>query len=73
MRFHTEIHRIVCTANAIESVNGRIRRAVKARGHFPNETAALKYVHMDIRRLPSLVAGRGTVRSQVRPGRVARV
>lgn len=35
LRFDTEIRRIVCTTNAIESVNARIRRAVKARGHFP--------------------------------------
>ena len=35
-------------ANAIESVNARIRRAVKSRGHFPNEQAALKCVFMAI-------------------------
>ncbi len=44
LRFDTEIRRIVCTTNAIESVNARIRRAVKARGHFPNETAALNHI-----------------------------
>jgi putative transposase len=32
----------------IESVNARIRRAVNARGHFPNEAAALKCVYMAI-------------------------
>ena len=48
LRFDTEIRRIVCTTNAIESVNARIRRAVKARGRFPNERAALKYVYMAI-------------------------
>jgi hypothetical protein len=48
LRFDTEIRRIVCTTNAIESVNARIRRAVKARGHFPNEQAALKRVYMAI-------------------------
>jgi putative transposase len=36
------------STNAIESVNSRIRRAVKARGHFPNEQAALKCVYMAI-------------------------
>jgi putative transposase len=29
----------MCSTNAIESVNARIRRAVNARGHFPNEQA----------------------------------
>jgi putative transposase len=48
LRFDTEIRRIVCTTNAIESVNACIRRAVKARGHFPNEQAALKCVYMAI-------------------------
>ncbi|SDJ56258.1 Transposase, Mutator family, partial [Nonomuraea maritima] len=37
--FDTEIRRVICSTNAIESVNARIRRAVKARGHFPNEQA----------------------------------
>lgn len=36
LQFDAEIRRIVCTTNAIESVNARIRKAVRARGHFPN-------------------------------------
>lgn len=48
LRFDTEIRRTGCTTNAIESVNARIRRAVKARDHFPNEQTALKCVHMAI-------------------------
>ncbi|MFH9785633.1 transposase [Streptomyces sp. NPDC017259] len=43
---HRAIRRTVCTTNAIESVDARVRRAVKARGHVPNETAALECVHM---------------------------
>jgi transposase-like protein len=39
LSFDVEIRKIICTTNAIESVNSRIRRAVKARGHFPNEQA----------------------------------
>lgn len=37
---------MVYTTNAIESINARIRKAVKARGHFPTETAALKCVYL---------------------------
>ncbi len=37
-----EIRRIICSTNAIESLNARYRRAVRARGHFPNDAAALK-------------------------------
>jgi putative transposase len=46
LRFDTEIRTVVCTTNAIESINARIRRAVNARGHFPNEHAALKCVYL---------------------------
>ena len=39
LAFDPEIRRVICTTNAIESVNARIRRAVRARGHFPTEQA----------------------------------
>jgi len=42
LRFDIEIRSIICTTNAIESLNSRFRRAVNARGHFPTEQAALK-------------------------------
>jgi transposase-like protein len=37
-----EIRRVICSTNVIESLNARYRRAIKARGHFPNEQSALK-------------------------------
>ncbi len=40
--YDVEIRRVICSTNAIESLNARYRRAVRARGHFPNDTAALK-------------------------------
>ncbi|WP_405363738.1 IS256 family transposase [Kitasatospora sp. NBC_00085] len=58
LQFDTEIRRVVCTTNAIESVNARIRKAVRARGHFPNEQAALKCVYMAIMALDPTGAGR---------------
>jgi transposase-like protein len=48
LRFDREIRTIICTTNAIESINARIRRAVNARGHFPTEAAALKCVYLAI-------------------------
>ncbi|WP_374946901.1 transposase [Agreia sp.] len=48
LQLDREIRRIVCTTNAIESVNARIRKAVRARGHFPNEQAALKCVYLAV-------------------------
>jgi transposase-like protein len=40
--YDVEIRRVICSTNAIESLNARYRRAIKARGHFPSEQAALK-------------------------------
>jgi putative transposase len=58
LAFDPEIRRVICSTNAIESVNARIRRAVKARGHFPHEQAALKCVHMAITSLDPTGTGR---------------
>jgi putative transposase len=55
--FDQEIRRVICSTNAIESVNARIRRAVKARGHFPNEQAALKCVYMAVMSLDPTGSG----------------
>ena len=46
LRFDNEIRTIICTTNAIESINARLRRAVNARGHFPTEQAALKCLYL---------------------------
>src|ERR1700685_4220704 len=40
--YDLEIRTVICSANAIESLNARYRRAVKARGHFPTEQGAIK-------------------------------
>nr|WP_252189800.1 MULTISPECIES: IS256 family transposase [unclassified Rhodococcus (in: high G+C Gram-positive bacteria)] len=34
--YDPEIRRVICSTNAIESLNARYRRAVRARGHFPS-------------------------------------
>ena len=44
--------------NAIESLNARYRRAVKARGHFPTEQAALKCLYLVTRSLDPTGTGR---------------
>jgi transposase-like protein len=56
--YDVEIRKVICSTDAIESVNARIRRAVKARGHFPNEAAALKCVYMAIMSLDPTGTGR---------------
>ena len=49
--YDVEIRRVICTTNAIESFNARYRRAVRARGHFPTEQAALKCLYLVTRSL----------------------
>ena len=44
--YDVEIRRVICSTNAIESLNARYRRAVRARAHFPNDTAALKCLYL---------------------------
>src|SRR6204780_402957 len=46
LQFDNEIRTIICTTNAIESINARLRRAAKARGHLPTEQAALKCLYL---------------------------
>jgi transposase-like protein len=58
LQFDVEIRTLVCTTNAIESLNARIRRAVNARGHFPTEAAALKCVYLAITSLDPTGRGR---------------
>jgi len=56
--YDVEIRRILCSTNAIESLNARYRRAIKARGHFPSEQAALKCLYLVTRSLDPTGTGR---------------
>lgn len=56
--YNVEIRRMICSTNAIESLNARYRRAVRARGHFPSEQAALKCLYLVTRSLDPTGAGR---------------
>lgn len=49
--YDVEIRKVICSTNAIESLNARYRRAVRARGHFPNEQAAMKTLYLVTRSL----------------------
>src|SRR5439155_17606496 len=46
LEFPVELRKIVYTTNAIERLNARFRRAVRHRGHFPNEQAAMKVLYL---------------------------
>jgi len=56
--YDVEIRQVICSTNAIESLNARYRRAIRARGHFPTEQAALKCLYLVTRSLDPTGAGR---------------
>jgi transposase-like protein len=56
--YDIEIRTVICSTNAIESLNARYRRAIKARGHFPTELAALKCLYLVTRSLDPTGTGR---------------
>jgi transposase-like protein len=62
--YDIEIRRVLSSTNSIESLNARYRRAIKARGHFPNDAAALKCLYLVTRSLDP--TGRGRARWTMR-------
>ena len=48
--FPNEVRRIIYTTNAIEALNSKLRRAVRARGHFPSDEAATKLLYLILNR-----------------------
>jgi putative transposase len=41
-----DVRRIIYTTNAIEALNAKLRRAIRARGHFPTDDAVLKLLFL---------------------------
>src|SRR4051812_42505308 len=48
MAFEPEVRRVIYTTNAIEALNRQLRKAIKTKGHFPNEEAARKLIYLAI-------------------------
>ena len=46
LAFPPEVRRVIYTTNAIEALNRQLRKAIKTKGHFPNEDAARKLVYL---------------------------
>jgi transposase-like protein len=53
-----EIRKVIYSTNAVESLHARMRRATRARGHFPTEQAALKCLYLVVRSLDPTGKGR---------------
>ena len=48
LAFPPEVRRVIYTTNAIEALNRQLRKAIKTKGHFPNEQAARKLIYLAI-------------------------
>ncbi|MDR1995347.1 IS256 family transposase [Azonexus sp.] len=49
--FPPAIRRVIYTTNAIESINARLRKIIKTRGHFPSDEAATKLIWLALRNI----------------------
>jgi transposase-like protein len=48
LAFSPAVRRLLCTTNAIESLNYQLRKVTKARGHFPDDDAVVKLLWLAI-------------------------
>ena len=49
--FPPALRKVVYTTNAIESINSRLRKIIKTRGHFPSDDAASKLIWLALRNI----------------------
>ena len=49
--FPPAVRRVIYTTNSIESVNARLRKIIKTRGHFPSDDAASKLIWLALRNI----------------------
>lgn len=49
--FPAEVRKIIYTTNAIESLNASVRKAIRNKGHFPNDQAATKLIWLALRNI----------------------
>ena len=49
--FPPAVRKVVYTTNAIESINARLRKIIKTRGHFPSDDAATKLIWLALRNI----------------------
>jgi transposase-like protein len=56
---------VIYTTNALESLNARVRKIIKTRGHFPNDDAATKLIWLALQ--TSVRPGRARLRPGGRP------
>lgn len=65
LEFPPELRRVAYSTNLIESINARLRKVTRNRGHFCSEQAAIKVLYLAIRHL---IEPKASDRNQVAPG-----
>lgn len=65
LQFPPELRKVVYSTNLIESINARLRKVTRNRGHFPSEQAAIKVLYLAIRHMIEPKVGD---RNHVAPG-----
>jgi putative transposase len=48
LAFPPEVRRVIYTTNAIEALDRQLRKALRTKGHLPNEAAARKLIYLAI-------------------------
>ena len=49
--FPPAVRKVIYTTNSIESINARLRKIIKTRGHFPSDDAATKLIWLALRNI----------------------
>ena len=57
--FPPAVRKVIYTTNAIESINARLRKIIKTRGHFPSDDAATKLIWLALRNITGRLGPRG--------------
>ena len=66
LAFEPEVRRVIYTTNAIEALNRQLRKAVKTKGSFPSEEAALKLLYLAIQNaVPQWTRTRGWTKAML--------
>jgi transposase-like protein len=58
--FPPAVRRVIYTTNALESVNARVRKIIKTRGHFPTDEAAMKLIWLALRNITARWGGKAS-------------
>jgi putative transposase len=65
LEYDSAIRKVICTTNAIESINFQLRKIIKNRSHFPDDDAAIKLLYLGIRNITGRhIDGEGLIRAR---------